>query len=101
MWVRRKVVDALFVVVLLVGFSLFVAGWHRSPDTQGAATTTESTTSTTTTAPATSCDAVSIVAAPTTTAAVAQSDQTPASPPAMSASVTVASVARRHTQTAY
>jgi hypothetical protein len=99
--VRRRVVDAAFVVVLLVGFSLFVTGWHRSPDTLGNATTTESNASTTTTAPASSCDAVSVAVAPTTTSAVTQTDATPASPAAVSATVTVASVARRQTQTAY
>jgi hypothetical protein len=87
--------------VLLIAFSLFVTGWHRSTNTPADATATESTASTTTAAPATSCDSVSIVVAPTTTTVEPRTGGSDASPPAVSATVAVASVARRQAQNAY
>jgi hypothetical protein len=92
-FVRHKIVDAAFVVVLLVGFSLFVTGWNSSDVAPGATSTSESTTSTTV-APVGSCEIVSVAIAPTTTAPPSQSQ-------AVTAAVALPSVPRGQLQTGY
>jgi hypothetical protein len=99
-FVRHKIVDAAFVVVLLVGFSLFVTGWN-SPDVAPGATTTSESTTSTTVAPAGSCESVSIAVAPTTVARSEPAGTTSLPSRVVSAAVALPSVVRGQVQTGY